>query len=152
MAIKYNNIFHCNALQNLTQIRIFDLKKCHLATLARWSFFCFMNPICRSFVIGSFFRPKIDIFSSLQQATAGQGCQMVSFPTKNPNLGTFCRTLQWKCCYIFLSFGNILRPLGYIIWVFGIFEVIWCIFPRFGILYREKFGNSGAGSVFSNLL
>jgi hypothetical protein len=27
---------------------------------------------------------------------AEQGCQMVSFQTKNPNLGKFWRTLEWK--------------------------------------------------------
>jgi hypothetical protein len=29
-----------------------------------------------------------------------QGCQMVYFQTKNPNLGKFWRSLVWKCWYI----------------------------------------------------
>jgi hypothetical protein len=33
MAIKYANIFHCQALHNLPKIGIFGLKICHLATL-----------------------------------------------------------------------------------------------------------------------
>jgi hypothetical protein len=33
-------------------------------------------------------------------------------------------------------------PIGNILWPFGIFLVIWFIFPRFGILYQEKSGNS----------
>jgi hypothetical protein len=28
--------------------------------------------------------------------TPGQGCQMVYFQTKNPNLGKFWRALDWK--------------------------------------------------------
>jgi hypothetical protein len=35
----------------------------------------------------------------------GQGCQMVYFQTKNPNLGIFWRVLQWKMLYILWSFG-----------------------------------------------
>jgi hypothetical protein len=33
MSIKYTDIFHCKTLQRFTQIRIFGLKICHLATL-----------------------------------------------------------------------------------------------------------------------
>jgi hypothetical protein len=41
-----------------------------------------------------------------------QGCQMVSFQTKNPNLGKFLRVLQWTMMVYFMD-----------------------IFSRFGILY-----------------
>jgi hypothetical protein len=45
-------------------------------------------------------------------ADLGQGCQMVSFQTKNPNLGIFWMTLDLKYCYIpILIIWNILRPL-----------------------------------------
>jgi hypothetical protein len=33
--------------------------------------------------------------------------------------------------------------IGNILWPFGIFGVIWYIFPRFGILYQEISGNPG---------
>jgi hypothetical protein len=50
-----------------------------------------------------------------------QGCQMVCFQTKNPNLGKFCRVLQLKNSVYFV--------------------LIWYIFSRFGILFQEKSGN-----------
>jgi hypothetical protein len=31
--------------------------------------------------------------------------------------------------------------IGSILWPFGIFVVIWYIFPRFGMLYQEKSAN-----------
>jgi hypothetical protein len=70
-----------------------------------------------------------------------QGCQMAYFRTKNPNFGSFLRDLQWKMLVIFLAIWSIL-------WPFGIFcghllnvVVMWYIFPRFGMLYKEKSGN-----------
>jgi hypothetical protein len=58
-----------------------------------------------------------------------QGCQMVCFQTKNPNLGKFCRALDWKMLICFMAIWNIL-------WQFGIFYaqlvhfvLIWYIFP-----------------------
>jgi hypothetical protein len=48
-----------------------------------------------------------------------QGCQMVSFQTKNTNLAKFWRMLQWCCMYMvhctlvhFLTIWPILRPFG----------------------------------------
>jgi hypothetical protein len=32
-----------------------------------------------------------------------QGCQMVFFQTKNPNLGKFCRALEWKSLVYYLA-------------------------------------------------
>jgi hypothetical protein len=32
-----------------------------------------------------------------------QGCQMVYFETKNPNLGKFWRTLEWKMLIYFMG-------------------------------------------------
>jgi hypothetical protein len=70
-----------------------------------------------------------------------QGCQMVCFQTKNPNLGKFLRALDWKTLIFFMAIWNIL-------WRFGIFYghlvhfvFIWYIFSRFGIMYQEKSGN-----------
>jgi hypothetical protein len=36
----------------------------------------------------------------------GQGCQMVSFQTKNPNLGIFWETLEWKML-LYIMYGNL---------------------------------------------
>jgi hypothetical protein len=41
-----------------------------------------------------------------------QGCQMIYFHTKNPNLGTFWRALEWKMLVYFLANWNNLRPFG----------------------------------------
>jgi hypothetical protein len=58
-----------------------------------------------------------------------QGCQMVCFQTKNPNLGKFWRVLDWKMFKYFMAIWTIL-------WRFGIFcdrlvhfVFIWYIFP-----------------------
>jgi hypothetical protein len=62
-----------------------------------------------------------------------QGCQMACFQTKNPNLGKFCRDLQWKMLIYFMA-------IWYILWLFGIFcgyvvyfVAIWYILWLFGI-------------------
>jgi hypothetical protein len=69
-----------------------------------------------------------------------QGCQMVCFQTKRPNLG---RVLQWKMWVYFMDTWSIS-------WSFAIFYghlvqflVVWYILPHFGILYQEKSGNPG---------
>jgi hypothetical protein len=41
-----------------------------------------------------------------------QGCQMVCFQTKNPNMGKFWRVLQWKMLVHFMDIWSILQPLG----------------------------------------
>jgi hypothetical protein len=93
---------------------------------------------------------------------------MVCFQTKNPNLGTFWRALEWKMLVCLWSFGifyghleyftviwNILRSFGIFyghlvyIWPFGNVVVIWYIIPRFGLLCQEKSGNP---EEISNLL
>jgi hypothetical protein len=43
-----------------------------------------------------------------------QGCQMVYFQTKNPNLGKFWMALEWKMLVYFMTISNILRPFGII--------------------------------------
>jgi hypothetical protein len=42
-----------------------------------------------------------------------QGCQMVSFQTKNTNLGMFWRTLEWQMLISILVIGIFTR-IGYI--------------------------------------
>jgi hypothetical protein len=41
------------------------------------------------------------------------------------------------------QFGIFYNHWVYTYWTFGNFVVIWCSFPRFGILYKEKSGNPG---------
>jgi hypothetical protein len=67
---------------------------------------------------------------------------MVCFQTKNPNLGKFCRVLQWKILVYFMTIWSILRPLEIFYGHLVYFVVIWYIFPRFGILDQEKSGTS----------
>jgi hypothetical protein len=67
---------------------------------------------------------------------------MVCFQTQNPNLGKFCRALEWKMLVYFMVIWNILRSFGIfygnlvMLWLH-----IWHIFPCFGILCQEKSGN-----------
>jgi hypothetical protein len=65
---------------------------------------------------------------------------MVSFQTKNPNLGIIWGTLEWKMFVYFLVIWYIVQPMG-IFYVSAAFDNFWYIFPRFGILYQEKSGN-----------
>jgi hypothetical protein len=59
-----------------------------------------------------------------------QGCQMVYFQTKNPNLGKFWRALEWALLVYFMVIWNILRPFGIcIFWPLGNVGVIWYISP-----------------------
>jgi hypothetical protein len=58
-----------------------------------------------------------------------QGCQMVYFQTKNPNLGNFLRTWDWKMLIYFMSICNILWTLGKFYDHLVHFVLIWYIFP-----------------------
>jgi hypothetical protein len=73
---------------------------------------------------------------------AVQGCQMVCFQTKNPNLGKFWRALGWKMLIYFMPNGNILQTFGifYNHWLHFVFT--WYIFSGFGIMHQEISGNS----------
>jgi hypothetical protein len=66
-----------------------------------------------------------------------QGCQMVSFQTKNPNLGKFSRAFFFGKRLVYsLAILNLIRPFGNLV-------AIWYTFPSFGTLRREKSGNLG---------
>jgi hypothetical protein len=65
---------------------------------------------------------------------------MVRFQTKNPNLGKFCRALEGKKLVYCMAIWNL-------IWSFGNFMSVWYIFPRFGILNKDKSGSRGVGSI-----
>jgi hypothetical protein len=45
------------------------------------------------------------IFIIFESAQNKQGCQMVCFQTKNPNLGKFWRALEWEMLVYLWSFG-----------------------------------------------
>jgi hypothetical protein len=57
-----------------------------------------------------------------------QGCQMVCFQTKNPNLGKFCRALDGKMLLYFMAIWHILRTFVIIYDHFEHFVLIWYIF------------------------
>jgi hypothetical protein len=65
---------------------------------------------------------------------------MVSFQTKNPVLGKFCRALDWKMLIYFMAIWNILQTLGIFYDHLVHFVSIWYIFPCF---WKEKSGNPG---------
>jgi hypothetical protein len=67
---------------------------------------------------------------------------MVSFQTKNPNLGKFWMALDGKMLIYFRAFWNILWTFSIgTIWPLGNIVVIWYIFSRLGIFCQEKSGN-----------
>jgi hypothetical protein len=59
----------------------------------------------------------------------GQGCQMEYFHTKNPNLGTFLRALEWKILENFMAIGNIFVHLVYFMALRYTFRSIGIFFP-----------------------
>jgi hypothetical protein len=69
-------------------------------------------------------------------AAAEQGCQMVYFPTKNPNLGKFWRALEWKMLVYFMTICNIYSHLvlvmavWYSLWSLGIFFLFWYVWTK----------------------
>jgi hypothetical protein len=60
---------------------------------------------------------------------------MVYFQTKNPNLGKFCRVLQWMMLVYFMSVSSILQPYAVICFHLVYFKV--CFFP-FGYFVPRK--------------
>jgi hypothetical protein len=89
---------------------------------------------------------------------------MVHFQTKNPNLGKFWGSLEWKMLVYFMVIWNILWQFGIfyghlehfnaiwnILWPFGNVVVIWYIFPRFGVLSDDKSGNPGRNKKMINI-
>jgi hypothetical protein len=60
-----------------------------------------------------------------------QGCQIVCFQTKNPNLGKFWRALEWKMSIYFMAIWNMLRTFGKCYDHLVHFVLICYIFSRF---------------------
>jgi hypothetical protein len=80
--------------------------------------------------------------NNLMLHTLKQGCQMVYFQNKSPNLVKFWRALEWKrLAYVFFGQLEYLSDIWYILWLFGNLVAIWYIFPHFGKLCQEKPGN-----------
>jgi hypothetical protein len=65
-------------------------------------------------------------------ATTAQGCQMVSFQTKNLNLGKFWRVLEWKILLYFMAVWSVLWSFGILCGHLVYFIVIWYILWSFG--------------------
>jgi hypothetical protein len=86
----------------------------------------------------------VKVLSRLPEARlfldSDQGCQIVCFQTKYPNLGKFWRALEWKML-VFYGHLEYFTVIWYILWPFGKVVVIWYIFPRVGKLCHEKSGN-----------
>jgi hypothetical protein len=72
-----------------------------------------------------------------------QGCQMVYFHTKNPDLDILWRVLKLKMLVYFMTICNNLRPFGIpIYWPFGIVCIyLVYIFPVLVCLDQEKSGS-----------
>jgi hypothetical protein len=70
--------------------------------------------------------PSVQLGKYGMHLTSHQGCQMVYFQTKNPNLGKFWSVLQWKMLVDFVAVRSIL-------WQFGIFCGRLVYFSRLGL-------------------
>jgi hypothetical protein len=75
---------------------------------------------------------------------SNQGCQMVCFQTKHPNLGKFWKTIDWKILIYFMAIWSILRTFGEF---YDHFVLICYIFSGFGITYQQKSGNPDSNIV-----
>jgi hypothetical protein len=97
VSIKHTSIFNCQDPPKFTQICIFGLLTNHLATLVR----CDVS------------------YPGIIPHTWEQGCQMVYFQTKNPNLGG---SWNWKCWYILwpsgICYGRVVKFMAvwYSLW------------------------------------
>jgi hypothetical protein len=124
MATKYTNIFHCKTFLPKFIYPNWDF---WFAKYTIWQ--PCLKPGRRGFSWGwPKFGAEKCFFSDPLISRMYQGCQMVCFQTKNPNLGKFWRALEWKMLLYFMIIWNIL-------WPFGIFKVIWCILWSFGIFF-----------------
>jgi hypothetical protein len=72
-------------------------------------------------------------------------CQMVYFQTQNPNLGKFCRALEWKRLVYSMAFGTcILRQFvsfygGLVIYVVSIWYVlVYCVKKNLATLRANR--------------
>jgi hypothetical protein len=78
-----------------------------------------------------------------------QGCQMVYFQTKNPNLGNYWSALDWNTLVYFTAVWSTLRIFGILFGDLVHFVFIWYIFSSFGIMQQEKSGNPECLPIFT---
>jgi hypothetical protein len=71
----------------------------------------------------------------MQEQPFAQGCQMLYFQARIPNLGAFCRMFQWKMLVYFMSIWYILQPFGIFYSRLVYFTAVWYIFWLFGIFF-----------------
>jgi hypothetical protein len=93
--------------------------------------------------------PSVLPFLSQNVANASPGAdyrvaRWFVFKTKNPNLGQFWKSLEWKMLLYFMIIWNILWPFGIMYGSLVQFVVIWYIFPILVCLDQAKSGNPGA--------
>jgi hypothetical protein len=78
---------------------------------------------------------------------------MVSFQTKNPNLGKFWRAQDWKMLIYFKLFGIFYRHLGYFVTIWYILCSFGTFFPVWVIIEEKNPATlAGRGNGFEFLL
>jgi hypothetical protein len=77
----------------------------------------------------------------------GAGLPDGLFSNQNSQFGKILEGLAMENLGIFYDHLVYFRPIGSILWSFGIFVVIWYISPHFGILYQDKSGNPATDCV-----
>jgi hypothetical protein len=88
--------------------------------------------ICRPNLSSQRFCSARQALLALSSLAFLQGCQMVSFQTKNPSFGKCWRALDWKMLTCFMAVWNILQTFGIFYDHLAHFVLIWYIFCRFG--------------------
>jgi hypothetical protein len=87
---------------------------------------------------GRGFEPRDLVLQAYAMTTSEQGCQMVCFQTKNPNLGKFLGVLQWKMMVIFYGHLVHFTVFCYILWTFDIVRGNLVYFPSFWYFELRK--------------
>jgi hypothetical protein len=81
-------------------------------------------------------RERIFENKSTRENKFKQGCQVLYFQTKNPNLGIYMRSFEWKILAYFMAIGIFdcyficFMTSWYILWSIGEY------FSHFGMLYQ----------------
>jgi hypothetical protein len=70
-----------------------------------------------------------------------QGCQMVSFQTKNPNFGKFWKASEWKMFVYFMTIWNI---FGHLVLFMAVF--VYLVFDH--LVYFSHFGMFGPRKIW----
>jgi hypothetical protein len=78
---------------------------------------------------------------TLRNSCRSQGCQMVSFRTKNPNLGNFRRVLQLKMSVYSMAIWSIFLPFGIVYGHLVHFPSFWCFLPVLVCCTKKNLAN-----------